>query len=317
MAQKSRERTMMNAKYSNILVIGASGYVGGMLVPELLAGGYHVSAGGRSAGKLRLKEWSRHPNARVVEANALDLASLRQALKGIDVAYYLVHSMNPQSSDFAKDDRLAAQNMVKASQECGVKRIIYLGGLGDADSPLSKHLRSRHEVSQILKSGPVPATILRAAMIIGAGSISFQILKHLVTRLPVMITPRWVRTPSQPIAIKNVIAYLIGCLEKEETTGETYDIGGTDIVSYTDLMRIYAQVAGLRKRWIIPVPILTPYISSLWIHLVTPIPSYIARPLTEGLRNRVVCKDNRIREIIPQDLLDAQEAIRMALNKEN
>ena len=303
----------MNEKYQNILVLGATGYVGGKLVPELLEKGYNVRASGRSGEKLRSRDWAGHLNAEIVSADVLDPASLSAALIGIDAVYYLVHSMNPQSSDFARDDRTAAHNMVKVCKECGVKRIIYLGGLGDADSPLSKHLKSRHEVAEILRSGPVPATVLRAAMIIGAGSVSFQILQYLVKRLPVMITPRWVRTPSQPIAIRNVIAYLVGCLEKEETLGQTYDIGGEEVLSYTDLMQMYAEVAGLRKRVIIPVPFLTPRLSSLWIHLVTPIPAYIARPLTEGLRNRVVCEDNRIKSIIPQDLLDSREAISSAL----
>ena len=305
----------MNAKYQNILVLGASGYVGGTLIPELLQQGYRVRAAGRSIGRLHAKEWSAHPNVKLAEADALDIESLKKALEDVDAVYYLVHSMSPQSSDFARDDRLAAKNMVKAAEECGVKRIIYLGGLGGADSHLSEHLRSRHEVAQILGSGPVPTTVLRAAMIIGAGSVSFQLMRYLVTRLPVMITPRWVRTPSQPIAIKNVIAYLVGCLDKEETAGQTYDIGGKEVLSYEDLFQIYAQVAGLRRRWIIRVPVLTPHLSSLWIHLVTPIPGYIARPLTEGLRNRVVCNDRRILDIIPQDLLNAREAISAALKK--
>ena len=297
-----------------VLVLGATGYVGGKLVPMLLEAGYAVRATGRSPEKVQTLEWSKHPNIEIVKADVFDSDSLKTALKGIDTAYYLVHSMNPQSSDFEADDRRAANNMTKAASEANINRIIYLGGLGEADGSLSKHLRSRHEVSEILKSGPVPTTVLRAAMIIGAGSVSFEILRYLVRRLPIMITPRWVRTPSQPVAIENVLTYLTGCLEKEETTGETYDIGGDEILSYSDLIRVFTEVAGLSQRLIIPVPVLTPYLSSLWIHLVTPIPGYIARPLTEGLKNRVVCRDNRIRDIIPQDLLDSRQAILSALN---
>lgn len=304
----------MNEKYKNVLVLGATGYVGGKLIPKLLEEGYSVRGAGRSPEKLKARNWAVHPNLEVVKADALDAVSVSRALEGMDVVYYLVHSMNPQSSDFEKDDREAAQNVVRAAEAKGVKRIIYLGGLGDNDPELSKHLRSRHEVAGILKAGKVPVTVLRAAMIIGAESVSFLILQYLVRRLPVMITPRWVRTPSQPIAISNVITYLTGCLEKEETVGQTYDIGGEEIISYTDLFQTYAEVAGLRKRLIIPVPVLTPRLSSLWIHLVTPIPGYIARPLTEGLRNRVVCRDQRIKEIIPQKLLDSRQAITSALN---
>jgi len=303
----------MNSKNQKILVLGATGYVGGRLLPRLLSGGYSVRATGRSLLKLKSRFWAGHKNVEIVEVDIHDRESLRAVLTGIEVAYYLVHSMNPQSADFEEADRNAANNMIAIARECGVKRIIYLGGLGEADSKLSKHLQSRQEVSVILKSGVVPVTVLRAAMIIGSGSASFEILRYLVDRLPIMITPRWVNTPNQPIAIRNVIEYLYGCLEKDATIGQTFDIGGKEVVSYLKLMRIYAEEAGLRKRLIIPVPVLTPRLSSLWIHLVTPVPSYIAQPLAEGLRNPVICKDHRIEGIIKQDLLDCREAIRRAL----
>lgn len=304
-------------KKLTVVVLGATGYVGGRLVPQLLESGYRVRAAGRSLEKLKSRYWSGHKNIELASVDVHDKDSLRAVLSGADVAYYLVHSMNPQSADFEYDDRLAANHMVTAARECEVKRIIYLGGLGEQSDRLSKHLKSRHEVSEILKLGTVPVTVLRAAMIIGSGSASFEILRYLVDRLPVMVTPRWVKTPNQPIAIRNVIEYLCRCLEKKETVGQTFDIGGPEVLSYLDLMRIYAEVAGLRKRFVIPVPVLTPRLSSLWIHLVTPVPSYIAQPLAEGLKNPVVCKDKRITEIIPQDLLSCREAISRALHSIN
>jgi uncharacterized protein YbjT (DUF2867 family) len=300
-------------KTKKIIVLGSTGYVGGRLVARLLDEGYQVRATGRSKDKLKSRFWADHPNVEHYSVDIHDPDSLRKALKGMDVAYYLVHSMNPQSADFETSDRMAANNMVRLAKECDLQRIIYLSGLGEKGGQLSQHLKSRQEVAEILKSGPVPVTVFRAAMIIGSGSASFEILRYLVERLPVMITPRWVKTPNQPIAIRNVIEYLCRCIEEDETIGETFDIGGKEVVSYLELMRIYAEEAGLRKRWIIPIPVLTPHLSSLWIHLVTPVPSYIARPLAEGLRNPVVCQDHRIRDIIPQDILDCREAIKLAI----
>jgi len=223
--------------------------------------------------------------------------------------------MRPGLEDFAEVDRRAATNMAKAAGEGGMERIIYLGGLGEEDPSLSKHLQSRTEVARILQAGPVPTTFLRAAMILGSGSASFEILRYLVERLPVMITPRWVRNSVQPIAIRNVLHYLQGCLDNRETTGETFDIGGPDVVTYQQLMEVYAEEARLRRRWIIPVPVLTPRLSSYWIHLVTPVPAYIARPLAEGLRNPVVCREHKIRSLVPQALLNCREAIRLALGR--
>jgi uncharacterized protein YbjT (DUF2867 family) len=223
--------------------------------------------------------------------------------------------MNPDQSDFIEADRKAARNMARAASECGLVRIIYLGGLGEEGHDLSKHLSSRQEVAKILQSGTVPVTVLRAGAILGSGSASFEILRYLVDRLPVMITPRWVSTLSQPIAIGNVLHYLVGCLKHEETRGETFDIGGPEILSYQEIMKIYAEEAGLKKRWILPVPVLTPRLSSYWIHLVTPVHASIARPLAEGLRNPVVCRDDRIRSIIPQDLLTCRQAIRLAVDR--
>ena len=296
-----------------VLISGATGYVGGRLVPLLLDAGYRVRVLGRSLSKLESRPWAGHKNIEMVQGDFLDYPSLEKAAEGCWAAFYLVHSMNPRHKDFAEADRNAARNMAKAASRGGLERIIYLGGLGIEGKTLSKHLRSRTEVARILQSGRVPTTFLRAAMILGSGSASFEMMRYLVERLPVLITPRWVENPVQPIAIRNVLGYLKGCLEQDETVGETFDIGGTDVLTYKQLLEIYAEVAGLRKRWIIPVPVLTPRLSSYWIHLVTPVPSHIARPLAEGLRNPVVCQENHIRSIIPQQLLDCRETIRLAL----
>ncbi len=294
------------------MVIGASGYVGSRLVAQLLREGYTVRAAGRSLRKLESKSWAGHSNVQLVEANVLDGQSLQTSLQGCTDVYYMVHSMNPESKDFAHADRLAAHNMVTAAQNAKVQNIIYLGGLGEEDDSLSKHLRSRAEVATILKSGTVPVTILRAAMIIGAGSASFEIMRYLTERLPVMITPKWVSTPSQPIAIRNVLTYLIGCLEHAECNGQTFDIGSTETVTYRELIDLYAEAAGLTKRIIIPLPFFSTTLSSYWINLVTPVPAHIAKPLADGLRNPAVCKDNRIEKIIPQNLLTCRQAIEVA-----
>ena len=298
-----------------IVVTGATGYVGSRLVPMLLEKNYRVRAVGRSLEKLKSRVWAKHENVELIQADMLKPDSLPDLLKDCSVAYYFVHSMNSQNHDFAEADRDAAKNFVAASERCGVQRIIYLGGLGEGSEELSEHLKSRHEVANILSSGAVPATVFRAAMILGSGSASFEILRYLTERLPIMITPRWVTTPSQPIAIRNVLHYLLACLEVDATKGETLDIGGPEIVTYKELMQVYAEEAHLRKRIIVPVPVFTPGLSSRWIHFVTPVPSYIARPLAEGLRNKTVCKDDRALKLMPQELLDCRSAIRIALEK--
>ncbi len=303
-------------KSEPVLVLGATGYIGGRLVPRLLDAGYRVRVMARSIAKLGCRPWARHSNLEMVEGDALDLDSLRKACQGCGAAFYLIHSMISAAGKYAHADRESALNMVTAAAEAGLKRIIYLGALGKPDDPsLSRHIRSRHEVGGILQSGPVPATVLRAAMILGSGSASFEMLRYLVDRLPVMITPSWVRTPVQPIDIGNVLGYLQGCLEHEETAGQTFDIGGPEILTYQKLIRIYSEEAGLPRRRIIPVPFLTPRLSALWIHLVTPVPASIAQPLAQGLSNEVVCQDNRIRSIIPLELRDCRQTIRLALEK--
>lgn len=297
-----------------VLVLGATGYVGNLLIPHLAERGHTVRASGRSERRLKELPYIDQSGIEATVADVFDRDSLVRACEGCRIAYYLVHSMNPQQKDFMDADRKAAENMVWAAEKSGLERMIYLGGLGEENSDLSKHLKSRAEVGNILQSGNVPLTYLRAAMIIGRGSASFEILRHLVKRLPVMITPRWVSTESQPIAIRNVLEYLSGCLEKRETTDKTFDIGGPDILSYRHLMEIYAEEAGLMKRFVIPVPVLTPRLSSYWIHLVTPISASLAKPLAEGLKNRVICRNDDIKGFIPLNLLNCREAIRMAIH---
>lgn len=298
-----------------ILVTGATGYIGARLIPRLLQAGYRVRALARIPAKIGSRPWSGHPNLEILKGDVFDLDSLVAACRGCRAAYYLIHSMNHTTDDFSLADRQAAFNMIAAAETGGLERIIYLSGLGDEDEALSEHLSSRTEVAEILRSGRVPVTVLRAAMIIGSGSASFEILRYLVERLPVLITPRWVDVPCQPIGVRNVLTYLIGCLECPETVGETFDIGQDQVVSYRQLMEIFAEEAGLQKRLIISVPVLTPRLSALWIHLLTPVPAVLARPLAEGLRNSVVCRDTRIRELIPQELFDCRLAIRLALER--
>lgn len=298
-----------------LLVTGASGYIGGRLVPRLLDAGHRVRCVARSARKLAVREWSTHPHLQIVEGDVSEMEPLTRAMEGCESAYYLIHSMMTEGHEFRERDHSLAAGFALAADRAGVGRIIYLGGLGETGQGLSEHLASRREVEMALASGSVPVTVFRAAMIIGSGSASFEILRYLVERLPVMITPRWVSTQCQPIAVQNVLNYLVDCLGAPETIGKTLDIGGPDILTYRELMDLLAEVLGLSKRVIVPVPVLTPRLSSLWIHLVTPVDRRIARPLAEGLRNRVVCRDNEALRLMPQDLLSVRKAFEAAIEK--
>jgi uncharacterized protein YbjT (DUF2867 family) len=307
---------MNDSQKDIVLVTGATGYIAGRLIPLLLEAGYPVRAMGRSVEKMAGRAWARHPGVSLVPGDIMDSGSLQKAVRGCHTVYYLVHSMISKKSAYRQADRTGARNMVRAAASEKVKHIIYLGGLGDVHHQLiSRHLISRNEVGRILQEGPVPVTVLRAAMIIGSGSASFEILRYLTERLPVMVTPKWVSMPTQPIAITNVLGYLKGCLEYPRVRGNTFDIGGPDVVSYQDLFKTFAAVAGLPVPIMFKVPVLSPGLSSLWIHLVTPVPASIARPLAEGLSLPTVCTENRIQKIIPQHLLSCREAIRRALDR--
>ena len=270
-----------------ILVVGASGYIGGRLASVLSSLGHELVLMSRDARSLA----GRFPDATVVAADLLEPSSLGPALAGVEVAYYLAHSMGSGERGFADRDLQAARNFAAAASSAGVRRIVYLGGLGDDATNLSKHLASRQQTGKELAAHGVPVTEFRAAIIIGSGSASFEILRHLTERLPIMITPRWVGTRCQPIGIRDALDYLVGALDHPEIAG-VVEIGGPDILSYGDMMRTYARLRGLR-RLMIPVPVLTPRLSSYWVSLVSPVPAGIARPLIEGLRNEVVVRHPR------------------------
>ncbi|MFC9947775.1 SDR family oxidoreductase [Streptomyces pratensis] len=278
----------------NCLVAGASGYIGGRLVPELLKAGHTVRCLARSPEKLRDHPWAGEVES--VGGDVTDAAAVAASLRGIDVAYYLVHALGT-GSGFEDTDRRAARIFAEQAQAAGVRRIVYLGGLtpnGIPERDLSPHLRSRAEVGRIFLEAPVPATVLRAAVVVGSGSASFEMVRHLTERLPVMLTPSWVSTRTQPIGVRDVLHYLVGSATMPAHVDRAFDIGGPDVLTYQEMMRRYARVAGLRRRLIVPVPLLTPRLSSHWIGLVTPVPASIARPLTESLRHEVVCDEHDI-----------------------
>lgn len=276
-----------------MLVTGATGYVASRLIPALLGSGQDVRATSRHPEPL-LK---RHPQIEAVPSDMLDAASLRGALEGIEVAFYLVHSMS--GKDFAAKDRKAATAFATAAEAAGVERIVYLGGLGRTGDKLSSHLTSRQEVGAILARGSVQTIELRAAIVVGTGSVAFEMLRYLTERLPVMIAPRWLSTKIQPIAESDLVDYLLEAGTADVAGNRIVEVGGTDVMTYRDMILAYAKERGLR-RGIIGVPVLTPNLSSYWIKLVTPIPTSIARPLIDGLKNEVVVTDDSAARLFPE-----------------
>jgi uncharacterized protein YbjT (DUF2867 family) len=277
-----------------ILVSGATGYVGSKLVTRLLASGHDVSCMVRDASRATQLPG----NARLMIADALKPWTLAAAMQGINIAYYLIHSMSAAGGDFQQSDRLAASNFATAARQAGIERIIYLGGLTSETSALSVHLKSRRETGELLRRLGPPLTEFRAGIVVGNGSVSFELIRYLTERLPVMICPRWVITRTQPIAIDDVLDYLVAAPQSPESAGQVIEIGGATIETYRSMMLTYARARGLR-RWLLRVPVLTPRLSSYWLRLVTPIPTCIARPLIEGLRTEVVCKSTRAAELFP------------------
>jgi len=279
----------------HILVTGATGYIGGRLIPNLLALGYRVRCLVRDPERLQGRPWQ--SQVEIVAGDVLQPETLVPALQGTTAAYYLIHSL-AGGDDFHERDITAATNFAAAAEKAGVQRIIYLGGLAESSPNLSEHLRSRQQSGDALRTSSVPVTEFRAGVIVGSGSLSFEMIRYLTERVPVMICPRWVYTRTQPIGIREVLEYLAAALEAPESTGKIIEIGGAEVVTYGEMMLLYAEVRGL-KRWMIQVPVLTPRLSSYWVNLVTPIPAAIARPLIEGLRNENVVHDDSARTLFP------------------
>jgi len=294
-----------------VLLTGATGYIGGRLLKSLEKRGYLVRCLARRPAALKAKA---APSTEIVEGDVLDRPSLNEALRGVDVAYYLVHSMGSDGS-FEQMDRQAARHFGESAKAAGVSRIIYLGGLGNTEEALSAHLRSRHEVGRVLRESGVPVIEFRASIIIGSGSLSFEMIRSLVERIPIMITPKWVHVPAQPIAIDDVLEYLMAALQLPLSQSQVYEIGGADVVSYAGIMRAYARQRGIRLR-IISVPVLTPYLSSLWLGLVTPLYARIGRKLIESIVHSTVVRDPAALEIFTVRPIGIEDAIRSAIRSE-
>lgn len=306
MSQQSIKNNMENSPY-NILVTGATGFIGSRLISQLSKKGYKVKGMSR-------RNISDTENVKYVQADVFDQNQLEESLKGIEIVYYLLHSMEGRKEEwkkFASREKIQAQNFLQAATKTGVKRIIYLGGLVDDSLELSPHMKSRKEVGKILASGNIPVTELRASIIIGAQGGSYAMLRYLVERLPVMVCPSWVNSLAQPIAVDDVIEYLAGCLEHSETIGKIYEIGGSQKMTYEELMRVYSKY--LKKNlYIIHIPFLTTRLSSYWVDLVTPVKASLARPLIDSLVHDTIVSDNSITKIIPLKLKSVLDAINIA-----
>ncbi len=311
---KEKFKMDMDRETGPVLVLGATGYVGGRLVPLLLERGWKVRAAGRSDRKIQGRPWGSHANLQIVVADALDTAALTEAMRGCRAMFYLIHSVRPGEQDFATLDRRIAYSAVHAAREAGLDWIIHFTGQG-SPAHLSEQLRSRYEVGEILALGGAGVTQLRAPLVLGSGGVSFEMIRAFCGYLRIMFAPRWMDTKCQPIAIANVIEYLAGCLEHPETTGRVYEIGGPDVLTWRELFRIYADEAGLPHRLVVVLPLRIHQISIWWMNLVTPVSVALIRPLVERMRDEILCRDESIREIIPQKLLSCREAIGKALEE--
>lgn len=304
----------MECENKPVLVLGATGYVGGRLVPLLLEKGWKVRAVGRSERKIQGRSWGNHPNLEIVVADALDTEALTAAMDGCIAVFFLVHSVRPGENDFATVDRRIAHSAVNAARRAKMDWFIYFSGLGNP-LHLSAQLHSRYEVGEILTLGGAKVTQLRAPLVLGSGGASFEMIRAFCGHLRVMFAPRWMDTKCQPIAIGNVLEYLVGCLQHPETAGNIYEIGGPEVLSWRELFRIYAEEAGLPPRTVVVLPMRIHRISIGWMNLVTPVSVALIRPLIERMREEVLCHDNRIQDIVPQKLYSAREVITRALQE--
>lgn len=295
------------------LVTGVTGYLGARLVPELLSAGWRVRVLSRNADKLAGRPWL--ADVEVAQGDATDREDLLAAMAGVNVSYYLLHSMDG-AADFADRDKEMAHSFSDVAAESGVGRIVYLGGLHPNDTDLSDHLGSRKEVGDIFLAGAVPVTVLQAAVILGSGSASFEMLRHLTERLPAMVAPRWLRNRIQPIAVTDVLRYLVGAAQMPTAVNRAFDIGGPDVLSYRQMVQRFAELAGLRRRLIVTLPVLTPRLAGHWVKLVTPVPTGLAKPLVDSLVHEVICKEHDIADYVPDPaggLIGFDEGVRLAL----
>ncbi len=303
------------AQPSTILVTGATGYIGSRLAPELVKAGHQVRVLTRNAERLADRPWA--AQAEIVEGDATNPNDLRKACAGVDAAYYLLHSMDGKG-DFVSRDRQLALDFGAAARAESVGRIVYLSGLHPADTELSDHLASRVEVGQILMSSGVPTAVLQAAVIIGSGSASFEMLRHLTQRLPVMVAPQWLENRIQPIGIANVLHYLMAAATLDSKLNRTFDIGGPDVITYRQMITTYAVEAGIRTPWIQTIPVLTPRLASHWVGLVTPVPTGVAKPLVGSLTHEVICREHDLDGIVgppPGGAATFPEALQAVLNQ--